>query len=76
VDLTHPALKGQRITYKSFHNPAGRHGPRVHGVFVTTQLIGKFSRNGFGGLLPGAHLLAANIFEPNSRGRKKGSVIS
>ncbi len=72
VDLTHPALKGQKIEYRSFHNPKRRTGPADHGTAIAAMLVGKPE---WGGLLPGAELKAANMFEINNTGRIVGNAV-
>ncbi len=72
VDLSHPALKGQRVEFESFHKSSRRPGPADHGTAVATMLVGKPS---WGGLLPGAELFAANMFEINEVGKVIGSGI-
>jgi len=76
VDLKHPALAGQDIEFKSFHSKKRRPGPKVHGTAVAALLVGKPSPKGWGGLLPGAQLKAANMFELNKIGKKVGNVIA
>lgn len=76
VDLKHPALIGQKIEFKSFHNRKRRQGPSVHGTSIATILVGKSGGKGWGGLLPGAELKAANMFEINKIGKKVGNVIA
>lgn len=70
VDVNHSALKGQHITFRSFHSKGRKPGPKVHGTAVATMLVGKPK---WGGLLPGAHLLAASMFETKKNGQKSGS---
>jgi len=70
VDLTHPALKGQRIEFRSFNREDRRPGPADHGTAVAAMLVGKPD---WGGLLPGAELFAANMFEINETGSVIGS---
>ena len=72
VDLTHAALKGQRITFQSFHTPGTRPGPADHGTAVAGMLVG---RSQWGGLLPGAELYAASMFETSKDGRKVGTAL-
>ncbi len=76
IDLKHPALLGQKIEFRSFHNPKRRKGPAAHGTAVAAMLIGKPSEKGWGGLLPGAQLVAANMFELDRTGRKVGNTIA
>ena len=73
VDLKHPALRGQKITFRSFHKKGRKPGPNVHGTAVAAMLVGKPE---WGGLLPGAELLAANMFEINESGRKVGNAVA
>jgi len=72
VDTSHPALHGQRIDYRSFHNPNRRPGPADHGTAIAAMLVGKAA---WGGLLPGAELIAANMFEVNGTGQVVGSGL-
>ncbi len=71
VDVRHPALKGQNITYKSFHSAGRKEGPKDHGTAIASILVGTPE---WGGLLPGARLVAANMFEINKNGRKVGNL--
>ncbi len=73
VDITHPALKGQRVTFKSFHRKSRRIGPADHGTAVATILAGKPD---WGGLMPGADLYAANMFERNETGKVVGNGVA
>lgn len=70
VDTTHAALKGQNIKFVSFHSKGRKPGPKVHGTAIAAMLVGKSK---WGGLLPGAELLAASMFETRKNGRKTGS---
>lgn len=72
VDLGHPALEGQRIEYRSFHNPALEPGRQEHGTAVAAMLVGK---GPWGGLLPAAELKAANIFEKSSSGKVSANAF-
>ncbi|MBT4933268.1 MAG: S8 family serine peptidase [Rhodospirillaceae bacterium] len=72
VDVTHPALKGQKVVYKSFHKAGRKEGPKDHGTAVAGIMVGTPE---WGGLLPGAELRAANMFEYNEEGRKVGNAI-
>lgn len=73
VDTSHPALDGQRVEYRSFHNANRRPGPADHGTGIASMLVGKST---WGGLLPGAELIAANMFEVNEAGRVVGSGMA
>jgi subtilisin family serine protease len=72
VDMTHPALIGQNIEYYAFTKPGRKPGPPDHGTAVAGMLVGKAD---WGGLLPGAKLYAANMFEINENGNKVGSAV-
>lgn len=72
VDMTHPALTGQKVHYKAFTKAGRKPGPPDHGTAVAAILVGKAQ---WGGLLPGAELYAANMFEYNEKGEKVGSAI-
>ena len=76
VALDHPALRGQKITSRSFHRKKRRPGPSAHGTAVAAILVGKPSNGGLGGLLPNANLWAANIFEINEKGRPVGNTFA
>ena len=64
VQFDHPALAGTDIRYRSFHEPDRRPGPANHGTAVAAMMVGKPQPGkGWGGLLPGASLSAANVFQ-------------
>ncbi len=64
VQPDHPALAGTDIRYRSFHQPGRQPGPANHGTAVAAMMVGKPQPGkGWGGLLPGARLSAANIFQ-------------
>ncbi len=70
VDGNHAALKGQNVRFRSFHSKGQKPGPRVHGTAVASMLVGKPR---WGGLLPGAELFAASMFETKKNGKKAGT---
>lgn len=70
VDVSHAALQGQRVEFRSFHNATRQPGPADHGTAIAAMLVGKAA---WGGLLPGAELIAANMFEVNETGKVVGS---
>lgn len=72
VDTTHPALSGQQVVYKAFTKTGRKPGPPDHGTAVASMLVGKAD---WGGLLPGAQLYAANMFEIDEKGKKVGSAV-
>jgi hypothetical protein len=64
IQPDHPALVGTDIRYRSFHQAGRLPGPANHGTAVAAMMVGKARLgNGWGGLLPGAQLTAANIFQ-------------
>lgn len=72
VDITHQALRGQRVTFKSFHRHGRGPASKVHGTAVATMLVG---RPKWGGLVPGAALRAASMYETKRDGSMVGSAI-
>ncbi len=70
VDIGHPALRGARISYRSFAGQGRRPGEPEHGTAVAGLLVGQYAAGrGWGGLVPDASLYAANIFEVRGSGR-------
>lgn len=76
VDTTHPAFAGRQIEYKSFHDPKKQPGAASHGTAVAALFIGAPANKGFGGILPGAKLYAANMFEEDGSGKTAGSALA
>lgn len=76
VDADHPALAGQRLTYKSFHRVGWRPTAADHGTAIAAMMIGKPADQGFGGVLPGAELFAGNIFGKNRDGVVGGDAVA
>lgn len=70
VDISHPSLKGCKIDYRTFHDPATREAPPIHGTAIASMLVG---RPKWGGLMPGAELKAANMFGVNKNGMLIGN---
>ncbi len=69
VDTAHPALAGADVSHRAFNRWDRRPGPADHGTAIAGLMIGRPTPGkGWGGLLPGAHLSAANIFEINDEG--------
>ncbi len=75
VQPAHPALAGTDIQYRSFLQ-AGRHpGPANHGTAIAAMMVGKPQPGkGWGGLLPGARLSAANIFQLGNKRKVTASA--
>lgn len=63
VDPGHIALRGQRIIRRSFLPTDRKEAPAVHGTAIAALLVGDPDVAGLGGLIPGASLYAASIFE-------------
>ena len=76
VDMSHPALVGQQVEFRSFHRPGRRPAEATHGTAIAAMLVGRASDRGWGGILPGAELKAANIFEYNEEGRLVGNATA
>jgi hypothetical protein len=76
VDTGHPVLKDRAIEARSFHDPERKPGDADHGTAVAALLIGKPTEQGLGGLLPGATLKAANMFEKNEAGNMVGNSLA
>jgi hypothetical protein len=75
VELQHPALNGADIDYRIFNNPGRSPAPPDHGTAIASMMVGKPAKGkGWGGLLPGARLIAANIFEIEDSGAMLGSA--
>ena len=72
VDVKHAALVGQTIEFRSFHKEDRRPGPNEHGTAVAGIMVGKSE---WGGLLPGASLKAANMFERDETGNIVGNAV-
>ena len=66
IDIKHPAFRPGAVSTKSFTRRGKKPVLGDHGTSVAAMLIG--SRK-WGGILPGAKIYAANIFERTSDGR-------
>ena len=75
VDTDHPALRGKRLVYGSFIKEGRLPAAGDHGTAVAIMLIGRSVEGLPGGLLPGARLYAANIFERRD-GREAGNLAA
>jgi len=73
VDVRNPALREQNIVYRSFHDKTRNPSQDGHGTSIATLLIGKPMRNGWSGLLPGAQLFAASMFEVDRQDKTVGN---
>lgn len=63
VDVSHIALRKGRIEHVSFVPADRQSAPPIHGTAIAALLVGDPAVAGLGGLIPGASLFAANIFE-------------
>ena len=76
VDPSHPALKNQKIHYQTFIKQGRTEAAFDHGTAVAVMLVGEPGVQGYlGGLLPGAELYAAGIFEYR-KGKEKGNLAA
>ena len=75
VEVSHAAFRGRDIVSRSFLREDRRPASALHGTAVAALLVGSPDSDGFGGLLPQATLLAANIFERRSWGRSRGRLF-
>ncbi len=62
IDVLHPALKGQRITTRSFLSAGIDKAPTDHGTAIASLLVGKPAQPEYAGLVPAAELFAATVF--------------
>jgi len=75
VDTNHPALVRVDLDYREFNQPNRQPGPAEHGTAVASMMVGQPTEGkGWGGLLPGAYLAAANMFEVNEKGKVVGKA--
>jgi hypothetical protein len=71
VDVDHQAFKGANVSHRSFKLINQKAPNAVHGTAVTAMLGG---RSAWGGLLPGAEYLTANVFHRGKKGKNVGST--
>ncbi len=67
------SLDGQRVQYRSFIKEGRKSAGFDHGTAVAVILVGKPGGGRLGGLLPGASLYAAGIFEDRN-GKEHGNL--
>jgi len=77
VNVKHPALRGQKIKYRRFITKGVKSGPSDHGTAIATMFVGKNPKLGFGGLMPAAQVVAANVQEvaPSGKIRARASNV-
>ena len=73
VDVKHRAFKGTKVTYRSFHLKGEKLARTGHGTAVAAVISG---RGQWAGVLPGAEIVAANVFHKGKKGAAVGSAKS
>ena len=68
LDLDHPALQGALIAKRSFTSGKAPTTDAAHGTAIAAMLVGKSDGTAIGGLLRGATLFHAGIFQRGKRG--------
>lgn len=76
VNTSHEALRGRRIVRRNFVPASRQPASADHGTAIAALLVGNPKSGRLGGLLPGAKLLAAGIFERRVDGRTVGNLYS
>ena len=76
VDVTHEAFAGRQVIHRSFLKDDLVPAASDHGTAVAALLIGDPESDGYGGLLPGASLIAGSIFERQVSGRTVGNLFA
>ena len=72
VDTEHPALRGRTITQRSFRS-TGSAAPANHGTAVASIIVGDLGTE-FPGMLPGATIVAADVFHLGLDGRIRATA--
>ncbi|MDV7338228.1 S8 family serine peptidase [Terasakiella sp. A23] len=73
VDTSHPAFNGTKITTKNFFYKGKQTANTGHGTAVASVMAGHAP---YSGVLPGAEIVAANVFHAGSKGKPIGGTIS
>jgi len=68
VDFAHPALQGALIVKRSFTSGKAPTTDTAHGTAIAAMLVGKSDGTAIAGLLRGATLFHASIFQKSKRG--------
>jgi subtilisin family serine protease len=68
LEPDHPALQGARIIKRSFTSGKAPSADTVHGTAIAAMLVGKSDGKAVAGLLRGATLFHAGIFQKSMRG--------
>ncbi len=75
VDIDHSSFKGRQVAHKSFVRADRSAAASEHGTAIASMLVGTPSNSNAGGLIPGATLYAASIFEDRS-GKVIGNLVA
>lgn len=76
VHASHAALRGRRIVRRNFVPASRQPASADHETAIAVLLVGNPKSGRFGGLVPGAKLMAASIFEMRVDGRTVGNLYS
>lgn len=76
VDSGIQTLAGQRIVRRAFADDRSGDVAEDHGTAVAALLVGRADRGEDPGLLPGAQLFAADIFQRGREGKPSGSLMA
>lgn len=73
IERDHPAFKGTKFTYKEFFFKGKTNANTGHGTGVASVITGTAP---YSGLLPGAEIVAANVFHKGRGGKPIGGTLS
>jgi hypothetical protein len=76
VDTNHVAFAGRNIQHRSFIPEAAIPATPDHGTAVAALLVGDPASDSFGGLVPGAALIAGSIFQRQANGSAVGNLFA
>lgn len=74
IDLAHPAIKGAAIVQRRFTSGKPPATDAAHGTAIAAMLVGRSNDRSLSGLLRGATLLHAGIFQDSRQGPKASSA--
>ncbi len=74
LDSAHPALRNASIVERSFTSGKAPATDTAHGTAIASMLVGDSNDRSVSGLLRGAHLHYASIFQISGRGAKASSA--
>jgi hypothetical protein len=75
VDMATPGLRGSHIVQRTFLPPGARTASTEHGGAIASILVGR-RPGGSTGLLPGAELAVANVFDADPDGTPVADVVA